>query len=191
MAAKNLGTVLTSSRRRLLSPAAGDSHDKHSTSGEYQAEEQRPCFLRPVEFVPGRLYTTEQLRAGLPETFARLVISRCRMVGGRIIGQAIIEVLTRFSLSEDLREAGAAEGEDRMPSKLMTLAEAAEYLRVSERTVRRLVDDGVLIAQNIATPGAKKALLRFTKESLDRDMKKAETSLPTPPPTPKFRLNGR
>jgi len=141
----------------------------------------------PIEIVSGRLYSAEDLHHLLPPTLARIVIANCRMIDAVVIGQAVIDLLTRTFL-EQVDVVSPSAGGDRAKDELMTLEEAAEYLRVSERTIRRMVDAGTITAQNLAAPGSKKALLRFTKDQLDRDMKKAETSSPTPPPSPKFRF---
>jgi excisionase family DNA binding protein len=49
-----------------------------------------------------------------------------------------------------------------MPEKLLTIAEVAEYLKVSEEEVKRLVDVGELPAYRIGD-----TFLRFRKEQLD------------------------
>jgi len=139
------------------------------------------------EVIPGRLYSADDLHQVLPPTLARIVISRCRMIDGVILGQAVIEVLTR-SFLDQADAASTSVSADLQRTDLMTLKEAGEYMRVSERTISRMVAAGTITAQNLAQPGSKKTLLRFTRGQLDRDMKKAETSTPTTPPSPKFRF---
>lgn len=139
--------------------------------------------VRLADIVSGRFYTTGELRAILPKTLANVVISRCRLIDGVVLGQAVINILAREQV-----DAGVTTTSEVNDPDSITLAEAADYLRVSERTVRRLVRTGVISAQNLARPGAKKALLRFTKAGLERDVRKAEPSAPAPPPRPKFRF---
>lgn len=143
--------------------------------------------FKTVEVIPGRLYTAEDLRRLLPSTLARIVIARCRMIDGILIGQAVIDILTRTFL-EQADVVVTPAGGDRDQNEFMTLEEAAAYLRVSARTIRRMVEAGTITAQNLAGAGSKKALFRFSKAQLDRDMKKAETSSMTPPPSPKYRF---
>lgn len=49
-----------------------------------------------------------------------------------------------------------------MPEKLLTIAEVAKYLKVSEEEVKRLVDSGEIPAYRIGD-----TFLRFRKEQLD------------------------
>ena len=49
-----------------------------------------------------------------------------------------------------------------MPEKLMTIRDVAEYLKVSEDEVKRLVDDGHILAYKIGG-----TFLRFRKEQVD------------------------
>ena len=49
-----------------------------------------------------------------------------------------------------------------MPEKLMTIRDVAEYLKISEDEVKRLVDDGQILAYKIGG-----TFLRFRKEQID------------------------
>ena len=49
-----------------------------------------------------------------------------------------------------------------MPEKLMTIREVADYLRISEDEVKRLVDDGEIMAYRIGG-----SFLRFRREQID------------------------
>lgn len=49
-----------------------------------------------------------------------------------------------------------------MPEKLMTIREVAEYLKVTEDEVKRLVDEGEIMAYKIGG-----SFLRFRREQLD------------------------
>lgn len=49
-----------------------------------------------------------------------------------------------------------------MPEKLMTIRDVAEYLNISEDEVKRLVDDGEIMAYKIGG-----TFLRFRKEQID------------------------
>lgn len=49
-----------------------------------------------------------------------------------------------------------------MPEKLMTIREVAEYLKMSEDEVKRLVDEGEIMAYKIGG-----TFLRFRKEQID------------------------
>ncbi|HPM42915.1 MAG TPA: helix-turn-helix domain-containing protein [Candidatus Omnitrophota bacterium] len=49
-----------------------------------------------------------------------------------------------------------------MPEKLMTIRDVAEYLQISEDEVKRLVDDGEIMAYKIGG-----TFLRFRKEQID------------------------
>lgn len=49
-----------------------------------------------------------------------------------------------------------------MPEKLMTIREVADYLKITEDEVKRLVDDGEIMAYKIGG-----SFLRFRKEQID------------------------
>lgn len=49
-----------------------------------------------------------------------------------------------------------------MPEKLMTIREVAEYLEITEEEVKRLVDEGEIMAYKIGG-----SFLRFRKEQID------------------------
>lgn len=49
-----------------------------------------------------------------------------------------------------------------MPEKLMTIREVAEYLKITEGEVKRLVDDGEIMAYKIGG-----TFLRFRREQID------------------------
>jgi len=111
------------------------------------------------------------------------VIARLRSIDGLYLGQAIINVLANEFTVESIPREKTSRNDD-----IMSLLEVAEYLHVSERTVRRMVQRGQLTGEDHRAPGTHKALLRFSRAQVDIDRKKAATSCDEPPVKPKFRL---
>lgn len=133
------------------------------------------------EIVPGRLYRQQDLEHLLPSTLRRIVLARLWPIGDVYLGQAMIEILAKEYISE-------ASSTSPPENDVMTLSEVADYLHLSERTIRRMVDRGQLSAEDHRQPGSKKALLRFSKMQIDKDRKKAATQEEQPPVKPRFRL---
>lgn len=67
-----------------------------------------------------------------------------------------------------------------MENRLLSIAEVAEFLNVSKRTVQRLIKRGSLRALAV---GGQKRISRFALEEMLRGMN-SPTFLVTPPPNP-------
>lgn len=138
-----------------------------------------------LEIRPGRFYTLEELREVLPPQLYRIVAARCQVIADLIIGQAVIHALSMEFLP--CPSIGSSRDSE-LPGDLMTLREVADYLKVSEKKVRRLVEAGLLGAEDLRQPGDRKACLRFSHRQLERDRKRLETTKASAAVTPRFRV---
>lgn len=138
--------------------------EHHSDSGPNEAVNENALAFRE-----DTLYTKHYISMILPGGLLAAVISKCVSCEGYYHGAAINSVLKDLLAPTLFRSsASAIEGTAPTLSQYSDFAQAAAYLNMDQRTLRRKVDLGLVeyIDYNRAVGGNRD--MRFTKAALDK-----------------------
>lgn len=158
-----------------------------SSTAQPQAEPaDRPG---PLGFQGAALYPLDWIRARLGISLGDAVMRRCRVVSGFVWGESVIGALRElFGVATAPEESGPLTA-DSPPQEVLTVPEAAGMLRVSSRSLLRLVDAGEIGAVDLAPDGSAKRLLRFRRTEIEGWLAGQPGSTSAPHPAPKARLH--